>query len=68
MDTYYAHSTDSTDKSEWQTLSEHLVSVAEKAEAFAAEFEALEWGYCAGLLHDTGKASVAFQPILSGPS
>jgi CRISPR-associated endonuclease/helicase Cas3 len=38
--TYYAHSTDSPDKSTWQPLEVHLRGVAELAEEFAAEFGA----------------------------
>ena len=68
MDTYYAHSSDAADKSDWQTLSEHLIGVAEKAMVFAAAFEAQEWGRCAGLLHDAGKATSAFQRRLEGCS
>lgn len=66
MEQYYAHSTESADKSEWQTLSEHLLGVAKKAGSFAADFSAREWGYRAGLLHDAGKASGAFQRRLEG--
>lgn len=66
MDNYYAHSSDSADKTEWQTLSEHLLGVAKRAECFAAAFEAQEWGSCAGLLHDAGKATGAFQRRLGG--
>ncbi|MHB8989312.1 MAG: CRISPR-associated helicase Cas3' [Desulfobulbia bacterium] len=66
MNIYYAHSTESADKINWQTLSGHLAGVAEKAEIFAAAFGAEEWGRCAGLLHDAGKATSAFQRRLEG--
>ncbi len=66
MSDYYAHSTDSADKSEWQTLEEHLRNVAGMAEEFAAVFGAGEWGRTAGLLHDSGKATRAFVRRLEG--
>lgn len=65
---YYAHSTDNPDKSGWQTLEEHLQGVAELAEQFAEEFGAGDWGRMAGLLHDVGKATAAFQARLEGSS
>ncbi|MBU0946428.1 MAG: CRISPR-associated helicase Cas3' [Proteobacteria bacterium] len=66
MRNYYAHSTESADKCEWQTLSAHLLGVAEKAGNFASVFSAWEWGNRAGLLHDAGKATGAFQRRLEG--
>lgn len=68
MSMYYAHSKDSVSKSEWQTLEEHLLGVASRAEAFADAFGAPEWGRCTGLLHDMGKATRAFQRRLEGSS
>lgn len=64
--TYYAHSTDNPDKSDWQTLEDHLQGVAQLAEEFAAVFGAGEWGRLAGLFHDAGKATSAFQRRLEG--
>ncbi|WP_213194745.1 CRISPR-associated endonuclease Cas3'' [Desulfuromonas sp. AOP6] len=66
MTIFYAHSTDSKDKSEWQLLSEHLHNVARIAEKLASVFDAGEWGRMAGLLHDAGKATTAFQRRLEG--
>lgn len=63
---FYAHSTDSPDKSDWQTLDEHLEGVARLAEEFATVFGAGDWGRFAGLLHDAGKATAAFQRRLEG--
>ncbi|MBF0558709.1 MAG: CRISPR-associated helicase Cas3' [Nitrospirae bacterium] len=42
-------------------LYEHLFSTAKRAAEFAAEFWCGEWGYLAGLWHDLGKYSQAFQ-------
>lgn len=63
---FYAHSTDSPDKSDWQPLDEHLQGVARLAEEFATTFGAGDWGRVAGLLHDAGKATEAFQRRLEG--
>lgn len=66
--TYYAHSTENPDKSDWQTLEDHLQGVAKLAEEFASVFGAGEWGRLAGALHDAGKATTAFQRRLEGAS
>jgi len=64
MEEFYAHSTDNPDKSDWQTLEEHLLGVAKLAEKFAAEFGAGEWGRIAGENHDLGKGTLSWQAYL----
>lgn len=49
-----------------EPLVEHLLLVAKRASAFAAEFSASTEGYIAGLLHDLGKSGKAFQQRLKG--
>lgn len=62
----YAHSTDSPDKADWQTLQSHLVSVGLLASTSAASFGAGPLAEVAGLLHDLGKYTKEFQLRLSG--
>jgi CRISPR-associated endonuclease/helicase Cas3 len=61
---YYAHSTENSDKSDWQTLEEHLEGVASLAEEFAGVFDAGEWGRLAGRHHDLGKGTLSWQAYL----
>lgn len=49
-----------------QTVTEHLIGTAKLAEVFAEEFHAGEYGALAGLMHDLGKATEAFQRRLHG--
>lgn len=63
---YYAHSTDRQDKYDWQLLKDHLENVADIASGFSGEFNAKEFGYSAGILHDIGKYSPEFQRRLDG--
>ena len=49
-----------------QKLIDHLIGSAEIAGKFAQTFNAYEWGYCCGLLHDIGKYSNEFQRKLLG--
>lgn len=64
---YYAHSlADSSDKSQWQELSDHLRGVEHLAAAFARPFGVEKAAGLAGLLHDLGKYTDAFQARLEG--
>jgi CRISPR-associated endonuclease/helicase Cas3 len=63
---FYAHSTDRSDKSNWQTLQSHLENVAALAETYAGSFGASAAARAAGLLHDLGKYTKEFQLRLSG--
>lgn len=64
--TFYAHSTELSDKSNWQLLKDHLVNVGQLAEGFAEAFGCAEYGKTAGLLHDLGKYTCEFQQRLEG--
>lgn len=63
---YYAHSGNNPDKSDWQLLSDHLRKVASLARENARFFNAGALGELAGLLHDIGKYTEAFQLRLEG--
>lgn len=63
---YYAHTTDKSDKSDWQLLINHLTEVASLSSSFAAEFNAGELAFIAGIFHDIGKYSEKFQKRLEG--
>ena len=65
---YYGHSRKGEDKSEWQLLKDHLVNTADLAEKFGADAGISELARVAGLLHDIGKYSKAFQARLDGSS
>lgn len=62
---YYAHSNE-LDKTQWQTVREHLVNTAELALELSHDTHLSEFAYIAALLHDIGKYSLAFQKRLEG--
>ena len=49
-----------------QSIREHLAGTATLCAEFAAEFDAAQQGYLAGIAHDIGKYSEAFQKRLRG--
>ena len=71
---YYAHTAETAtgerdpNKSRWQSLSEHLRNVAERAKQFAAPFGLADEAHLVGLLHDLGKYGKRFQQRLEDPS
>jgi CRISPR-associated endonuclease/helicase Cas3 len=62
----YAHTLEGRPEAEWELLEDHLRDVAKLAGKFADAFGAGKWGYLAGLWHDLGKYSPAFQAKLRG--
>ncbi|WP_420962487.1 CRISPR-associated helicase Cas3' [Brucella sp. IR073] len=63
---YYAHTGNEPDKSDWQTLKDHLLAVAEMASAMAELLGLGQAAYMAGLFHDLGKYTLAFLARLEG--
>jgi CRISPR-associated endonuclease/helicase Cas3 len=63
---FFAHSGKSTNSSDWQTLQDHLVAVGALASERGVKFGAQKAAGLAGLLHDLGKYSLAFQRRLGG--
>ncbi|WP_254460230.1 CRISPR-associated endonuclease Cas3'' [Xanthomonas sacchari] len=63
---FYAHSTQRRDRSDWQSLPEHLNGVAERAAGNAEAFGGQAMAHVAGQLHDLGKYTVPFQARLDG--
>jgi CRISPR-associated endonuclease/helicase Cas3 len=64
MSRYFAHTKEEKPPDEWQTIEDHLLGVANLCEGFAAKFGSGSWGRLAGLWHDLGKYSEAFQDYL----
>jgi CRISPR-associated endonuclease/helicase Cas3 len=63
---FYAHSTATPDRSDWQPLREHLHDVGVLAAGHAHWFGGAELARVAGLLHDLGKYTAEFQLRLAG--
>ena len=63
---YFAHSKDGLDQTEWQCLKDHLVNTANLAAEFGRDAGVSELARVAGLMHDIGKYSEAFQRRLEG--
>jgi CRISPR-associated endonuclease/helicase Cas3 len=63
---FFAHSTENKSGADWQSLQEHLVSVAAMAATSGAKFRAGKAAALAGLMHDLGKYAAAFQRRLVG--
>lgn len=63
---HYAHSTEREDRSDWQSLPDHLRAVAELAGERGDKFGAREAAKMSGWLHDLGKYSTAFQAYIAG--
>jgi len=64
--TLYAHSTGNPDRSDWETLPDHLNAVAHGTGERAAIFGARDCGETTGSCHDIGKAKEAMQAKLRG--
>lgn len=65
---FFAHSLHGRPEALWQPLQDHLQAVGQLAGRFASVFGAEAMGTTAGLLHDLGKYTVAFQNRLRGDS
>jgi CRISPR-associated endonuclease/helicase Cas3 len=61
---FYAHSRHGSDTARWQRVEEHLEAVAEITSYLAGRIGMSHAGELAGLVHDLGKYSQAFQQYL----
>lgn len=64
----YAHSIQGKEAVSWEELSSHLQDVSTRAASFAAAFGWSEMARIAGLLHDIGKVSSAYQAYIASPA
>ena len=64
---YFGH-TYGESQENWQLLKDHLQNTADLAYKFGEDSELADFGFLAGLLHDIGKYSIAFQKKLFGSS
>lgn len=62
---FYAHTVEgSLSPDDWQKLEDHLNNTADLSRSFAQSFNAQDWGYIVGKMHDIGKYSQEFQQKL----
>lgn len=64
--TYYAHSKEGINESQWQPLIDHLQNTANLASQFGLDSGVSQLAYLAALFHDIGKYSQEFQCRLRG--
>ncbi len=63
---YYAHSKEGLDQKHWQRLKDHLINTSTLALQLGRDAGVADLAYIAGLFHDIGKYSLAFQGKLEG--
>ena len=66
MSAYFAHSRAGEPLETWHLLADHLEDTARKADALSSNVGLPGWGRAAGVLHDVGKYSIAFQARVRG--
>lgn len=66
MGEFFAHSTENESGADWHLLRDHLIETGEQAARFGERFGAERAARIAGLLHDLGKYTPAFQARLRG--
>jgi CRISPR-associated endonuclease/helicase Cas3 len=63
---HYAHSTATSNGADWHSLQDHLRQTARRAKILGNKFGAAKAAALAGLLHDLGKYSQAYQNYIAG--